>query len=155
MKFAVVQVRGVIGTSKKIKDSLKMLKLYRKNSCVILENNPVYIGMLNKLKDFITWGEINEETLFFLLKNRGRIVGNKLLTDDYLKGKLNLNIKDFAASLHSGKTNLKDIPGLKPYFRLCPPVMGYERAGIKKPYSMGGALGYRKNNINELIKRMI
>jgi large subunit ribosomal protein L30 len=34
-------------------------------------------------------------------------------------------------------------------------VKGFERGGIKKPFSMGGSLGYRKNKINELIRRMI
>ena len=41
------------------------------------------------------------------------------------------------------------------YYRLSPPVKGFERKGIKVPYSQGGALGDRGDDINNLIKRMI
>lgn len=40
-------------------------------------------------------------------------------------------------------------------FKLSPPKKGYGRKGIKKAYSVSGALGNRKDDINELIKRMI
>ena len=54
-----------------------------------------------------------------------------------------------------GKKELKDIPGLKRFFRLRPPEKGFERKGIKKTYAVGGVLGYRKDKINELIMRML
>ena len=60
-------------------------------------------------------------------------------------------VKDFMA----GKIELKNVPGLKPFFRLNPPVKGFDRKGIKVPFSLGGALGYRKEKINDLIKRMV
>jgi large subunit ribosomal protein L30 len=44
---------------------------------------------------------------------------------------------------------------LKGYFRLHPPRGGFERKGIKIPYGVGGALGNRKEKMNELIKRML
>lgn len=155
MKLAVVQVRGIIGTNKRIRDSLKMLNLCRKNSCVVVDGNPSYVGMLNLLKDFITWGEVDEETLYLLLEKRGRVAGNKMLTDEYLKENIKIGLKDFASSLFNGNLKMKDVPGLKSCFRLCPPVKGFERAGIKKPFSMGGALGYRKGDINDLVRRML
>jgi len=68
MKIAVVQIRGTVRTGSKIKDTLKLLRLTKKNSCVLLENNPVYLGMLVKLKDFVTWGEVNNETLKSLIE---------------------------------------------------------------------------------------
>ncbi|MCB9362438.1 uL30 family ribosomal protein [Candidatus Woesearchaeota archaeon] len=40
-------------------------------------------------------------------------------------------------------------------FQLAPPVKGFGRKGIKKPFNVGGGLGDRKEHINELIKRMI
>jgi large subunit ribosomal protein L30 len=40
-------------------------------------------------------------------------------------------------------------------FALAPPKHGFERKGIKMPYSIGGALGYRAEKINDLIKKMI
>ncbi|MBW2996086.1 uL30 family ribosomal protein [Candidatus Woesearchaeota archaeon] len=43
----------------------------------------------------------------------------------------------------------------KKFFRLHPPRKGFERKGIKLPFKVGGALGYRGNKINDLIKKMI
>ena len=40
-------------------------------------------------------------------------------------------------------------------FRLNSPRKGYGRKGIKVSFNEGGALGYRGNKINDLIKRMI
>jgi large subunit ribosomal protein L30 len=40
-------------------------------------------------------------------------------------------------------------------FALHPPKGGFERKGIKKPFMQGGALGYRADKINDLIKRML
>ncbi|MFT4312777.1 MAG: uL30 family ribosomal protein [Candidatus Woesearchaeota archaeon] len=40
-------------------------------------------------------------------------------------------------------------------YRLSPPVKGFERKGIKVPFTKGGALGQRGDKINDLIKRMI
>jgi large subunit ribosomal protein L30 len=38
---------------------------------------------------------------------------------------------------------------------LHPPRGGFERKGIKMPFSLGGALGNRKEKINDLLKRML
>lgn len=40
-------------------------------------------------------------------------------------------------------------------FALAPPRQGFERKGIKVPFTRGGALGYRGEKINDLIKKMI
>ncbi|HNR25150.1 MAG TPA: 50S ribosomal protein L30, partial [Methanobacteriaceae archaeon] len=43
--------------------------------------------------------------------------------------------------------------GLKPVFRLHPPRKGYK--DIKKAFNEGGTLGYRGEDINHLLKRMV
>ena len=131
MKIAAVQVRGAIGMNRKLKDTLKLLKLMRKNSCVILDDKPNYVGMLVKAKDYITWGEIDKETFTILFTKRARVAGNKALTDDYLKQHLKMDSKTFIEDFFGQKKKLDDIPGLKLYFRLSPPAKGFERCGIK------------------------
>ncbi len=42
---------------------MQMLGLKRKNNCVVLEKKPELEGMITKVKDLVTWGEVNEETL--------------------------------------------------------------------------------------------
>ena len=155
MKIAVIRLRGITGIKRDIKDTMNMLRLYNKNHCIIIDNSQNMIGMLRKIKDYVTWGEVDEKTFRELLLKRGRTIGKKNLTLDYLKEKTKLSIDEFVNEFFNLKKNFKDIPGLKPYFRLKPPVKGFERKGIKVPFSMGGALGYRKDKINDLILRML
>jgi len=154
-RIAVIQVRGGINIKRKVKDTLNLLRLYRKNSCVIINETLPYMGMLNSIKEFITWGEIDKDTFKLLVEKRGKLPGNQQITEEYVKKSINLDMDQFAEQFIAYKKEIKDIPGLKSFFRLKPPVHGFENKGTKKPYSMGGALGYRKNDINELIKRML
>ncbi len=154
--LAVIRIRGEINVTKKIKDTLEMLHLHKKHRAVVVPGNKSYMGMLSKVSPYCTFGEIDEATLVELLTKRGRLVGDKPLTDAFLNNaKKGLNIKNFASMLIEGTASMKDIEGLKQFFKLQPPRGGFERGGIKKPYSMHGALGYRSNTINKLLKRMI
>ena len=49
----------------------------------------------------------------------------------------------------------KDKKGRIKPFRLNPPRGGFERKGIKVSFNSGGALGYRGEKINSLIKKML
>lgn len=155
MKLAVVQIRGTIKVNKRVKDTLKYLGLIKKNSCVVLDNVPSVLGMLIKVKDYVAWGEIDNETLEVLLTKRGRLPGGVGLSSAYLKDKIKKDMKTFVLELNESKMKIKDVPGLKRYFRLTPPVGGFGNKGTKQPFSLGGALGYRGTKINDLIKRMV
>lgn len=69
-RIAVVLVRGLVGVEKGIKDTLYMLRLRRKNTCVVVEGTPSNLGMINKAKDYVTWGEINDAALKSLIEKR-------------------------------------------------------------------------------------
>lgn len=155
MKIAIVQVRGGIRVGRNAMDTLNTLKLRKKNSCIIVDNSPVILGMLNIIKDYVTWGEVSDEIIKELLIKRGKVVGDKPLTEEYLKQNAKVSFDELVKKFVECKIKLRDVPGLKPYFRLKPPIKGFERYGIKMPFSMGGALGYRKDRINDLVKRMI
>jgi len=139
-KLVVVLVRGTVNVTQPVKDTLKMLKLSRKNHCVVLENNSVNLGMINKVKDYITWGELDENTFKELMEKRGEEYKGRL--KDF-KEKFSYNFFEF-----NGKK-------YKPYFRLNPPRKGFGRKGIKMAFKVGGALGNRAEKINDLIKRML
>ncbi len=153
-KIAVVRVRGRIHIRGDIKSTLKLLNLNRVNHCVIIEDTPQNRGMINKVKDYVTWGEIDKETLTRMLEKRGRLPGNRRLDEMYMKKTSYKSIKKFADSFMKSDADIKSID-IKPVFRLRPPKTGYERGGVKKPFSVGGALGYRREEINNLLKRMI
>jgi len=149
--YAVVRIRGTMNIFSKIKDTMKLINIPKSNYCSLVKESQ--LGMLKKAKDYITWGEINKETLIALLKKRGRLIGDRLITEEYLSKK-KLTFEQLADKLMTGEIKLKDL-GIKPYFRLHPPKKGFERGGIKKPFNVGGALGYRGDKICTLIRKMI
>jgi len=154
-RTAVIRIRGRVHLKQEIEDTLRMMRLYKKNTCIIIKGTEAQIGMIQKTKDYITWGEIDEGTFKLLLEKRGKLAGNKRLTQEYLKEKTKMDYDTFTKEYFAFKKELRDIPGIKLFFRLCPPAQGFERKGIKKPYSLGGVLGYRKEKINDLLRKMI
>ena len=153
--IAVLRVRGEIGIRPQIKTTLDLMKLHRKHRLILLKNTPSNKGMIDKVKDYCTFGEVDQETIIKLLSERGRLPGNNLLTEKYVKDKTKLSLKDFSENFISWKSNLKDIEGLKKLFKLHPPTGGFERLGIKKPFTRGGVLGYRGKEMNKLVQKMI
>lgn len=125
-KTALIRIKGQTKLNKEIKDALNILGLHKKLTCVVINATPSLLGMVKKVKDCITYGEINEETLKLLKEKRGKKTKNK-----------------------DGKVVYKK------FFRLHPPRGGFERKGTKVPFKVGGALGDRKEKINDLIKRML
>jgi len=154
MVFAIIRVRGIVNVNPDIKRTLKLLRLTKVNHCTLLEENKVYKGMLQKVKDYTTWGEIDKEILPKLMESRGMIVGDKQITEEYIKSATSYNtFEKLSQAILDNKFKYKDIPDVKPLFRLSPPKKGYE--GIKRSFKNGGALGYRGKEINKLIGRMI
>ena len=154
MVFAVIRVRGIVNVNPDIKRTLELLRLTRVNHCTLLEENKVYKGMLQMVKDYATWGELDKETLPKLIKSRGMLVGDKQITEGYLKSATSYDsVEKLSQAILDNKFKYKEIPDVKPLFRLSPPKKGYE--GIKRSFRNGGALGYRGKEINKLIGRMI
>ena len=153
MAYAVIRVRGKPEVNGDVENTMKMLNLTRVNHCSIVPENDVTKGMLQKAKDFITWGEVDETTLAEMIKVRGRLSGDARITDSYLSENSEFKTVEMLAKAILGDYRIRDIEGAKPVFRLHPPKKGYE--GNKRSYRNGGALGYRGDAINELIRRML
>jgi large subunit ribosomal protein L30 len=153
-KLALIRLRSGIRARGEVRDTLAMLRLHRINHLVIVDDTPSYKGMIQKVKDYITWGEIDKETLAKLLRKRGRLIGNRPITDEYVQEKLGMTIDEFAEKVVNGEMKLRDLPNIKPVFRLHPPRGGL-KGSKKRSFREGGALGYRGEKINELIERML
>jgi len=137
--YAVIRIRGPSTVRDSVEDTMNMLNLTRANHCSIVPEDTTHKGMLNKASGFVTWGEINKETLEDLVEKRGRLPGDKRLE----KAKA----KSFSEKIMKGeKTEIKKI------FRLSPPSKGFRATRIGYPK---GDLGYRGEKINDLLKRMI
>ena len=154
MVFAAVRIRGIVNVKPDIKRTLQLFRLTKVNHCVLLEENASIKGMLQIAKDYITWGEIDKAILSELIGSRGKLEGDKELTEDYIKSATSYNnLEKLSQAIIDNKFKYKDIPNVKPIFRLSPPKKGYE--GIKKSFVNKGALGYRRKEINKLLERMI
>ena len=151
--YGIVQVRGVVNVRRDIKDTLKMLRLHHINHCVLVADTPENLGMIRKVKDYVAYGEVDQETVKTLLETRGRVIGDLPLTDEYIREHSTYSgITEFANALSSGNARLTDVPGVKPVLRLHPPRKGYKT--IKRTFPQGGALGYYGNEINALLYKM-
>lgn len=145
MKLAIIRIRGIRSIKPKIKKTLELLNLRKPNHCVIFDDTPYIKGMLNVVKDYVTFGQIGESELCTLLLKRGK-KGSKRLKECLKEDE----IISIAKKLIKGSKikDLKDV--LDPVFMLKPPSKGYK--SIKHHYPKG-ELGKRPS-ISSLIKRM-
>ena len=154
MAYAVIRVRGQPDVSYDIEYTMGLLGVNRVNHCAIVPENASTKRMLQKVKDYTTYGEINAETLAQLIRVRGRLSGDRMITDEYLAENSEFKtVEELAKAIIENDYRMKDVEAAKPVFRLHPPVKGYE--GNKRSYKNGGALGYRGEAINDLIARML
>lgn len=155
MTYLVIRVRSDRGVTKKIKDTMAMLNLTKVNHAVLIPKTAPYEGMLQKVKDYVTWGEVDADTVSTLISERGRMMGDRPVTDSEIKSSSeHSNIKSLSKAIATGEATTKDVEGMKPVFRLHPPRGSKGWGGIKRAYSVGGALGFRGDDISELAARM-
>lgn len=77
MKIAVIRITGEVGLRKDIIETLNRLRLRKKYGCMILEDpTKEQRGMVNKVKDFVAFGEINEDIYKKLVEKRKTKIKN-------------------------------------------------------------------------------
>jgi large subunit ribosomal protein L30 len=136
------------------RETLQMLHLPRNNYAALVDNRPAFLGMLRTAKDYVTYGEPARETVDLLIKSKGRLMGNKELTDDCAQKLGFKSLDDLVDAVYTGRTEYWKLKGVQPLFRLHPPSKGF-KGKIKRHYGAGGELGNRGAEINELLKRML
>lgn len=139
--YAAIRIRGPVNVHRDINDTIRMLNLTRINHCTLLPATPPVQGMLKKVQNFVTWGEIDRPVLELLISKRGRLPGNARLSQAEINGVIEKIEKEGVQAA-----------AIKPVFRLSPPSHGHKP--IKQMYPRG-ACGYRGAAINMLLKRMI
>lgn len=134
-----IRISGDVEISEKVKETLFRMRLRRKYSAVLLQDNEVTKNLIAATRNFIAFGTIDKATLTELIIKRGQPVAGKKMD---AKGAIE-NVE---------KKSLEDF-GIKPFFRLHPP-----RGGIDSKIHFGrkaGVLGDNKEAINELVRRML
>jgi large subunit ribosomal protein L30 len=155
--LVAIRLRGTSRVNPDLQKTFDSLKLKAKFNAILIYDSPSINGMLKKVKDHITWGEINSDVLTKLLTKRGRISDTGRI-DEVIKRKFpNFeSIEKLAIAITSGDINFNILwnKGLKPIFKLHPPKGGFKKT-IKRQYNDKGELGYRGSAINHLLERMI
>jgi large subunit ribosomal protein L30 len=140
--ICLIRISGDVNLRGEIRDTLYRLRMRRKYACVVVKPNKVNLGMIEKVKDKIAFGEITNETFEKLIVARGQLVDRKKSKPD---------AKKVVAGILEGK-DFEEF-NLKPFFRLHPPRGGIES---KKHFGVGhGVLGNQKDQINKLVDRML
>jgi large subunit ribosomal protein L30 len=71
--IAIIRIKGQVKIRGNAAETLRRLGLKTKYSCIVLEKpNAVELGMIEKVKDFVAFGEINSETFKKLVEARGK-----------------------------------------------------------------------------------
>jgi large subunit ribosomal protein L30 len=77
--IAVIRIKGDVGLDKEVRETLNRLRIRRKYACVVFEKpSKEQIGMIERVKDFVAFGEINQETYKELKEKRGKEVDGKM-----------------------------------------------------------------------------
>ncbi len=76
--IAAVKVRGNVDVPQPVKDTMTNLGLKKKNQLVVYDENDSISGMMNKAKDYITYGELSEEVVKALEEKHGEVTHGKV-----------------------------------------------------------------------------
>ncbi|MCK5624641.1 uL30 family ribosomal protein [Candidatus Pacearchaeota archaeon] len=73
----VIRITGEVGLRKEINETFNRLRLRKKYSCIVFENpTKEQLGMVNKVRDFVAFGEINPDTYKKLVEKRKTKIDN-------------------------------------------------------------------------------
>ena len=151
--YLVVRIKGQADVPYWAATTMTLLKLDKKYRATILPAKENTLGMLNKVKHYISWIGLDVDLAKDLLDKKGRKSGYKKITVEDLK-ELGFNsIDDLAAALTEGKATLSKLKPLKPWFALAPPRHGFKRS-TKKFYGQKGMLGLNAE-LGTIVRRMI
>lgn len=149
----VVRVRGTVSAMKEARETLELLRLTHTNHAIIIDSRPAYKGMLQRVNNYVTWGEPSKELVVAMLQKRGRFAGDKKLAENIEKTGYK-TIEELADAIVNCKVAYSKLPDIEARFKLHPPSKGY-KGQTKNNFKAGGEAGYRGEAINDLVKRMV
>ena len=141
--FLIVRMKGTVNVPYWADTTMDLLHLDKRFRATIIPEKDNTKGMLDKIKHYVSWQEIDVTTTKELLEKKARKEGYRKITADDV-AKLGFKSTDeLAKSIAEGTTTLSKLKPLKPWFALSPPIHGFKR-NTKKMYGEGGILGSHK-----------
>ena len=151
MSIGIVRVRGDADTPSDVDDTLDMLNLGQVNAFTVVPEDDTYTGMVQKVNDYVAYGQPDAATVAVLLEKRGETVEGGEVNDAFASDRGYDGVAELAEAVVEGETTLRE-EGVDPTVRLHPPRKGHD--GIKQSYKQGGVLGNHGDDIDELLRRM-
>jgi large subunit ribosomal protein L30 len=178
MVYLVVRMKGTVNVPRWANLTLESLHLDKKFRATIIPENEQSLGMLRKIKEWVSWSSVDDSFIREFIEKKGRISASRLVmattatgTTDAMgdsslsggsKGDIggngssksqNVDLDKVASTISQNQLYLSKIPGIKPWFALSPPKGGFRKKS-KRSYSQNGILGENKELIS-LVKRMM
>jgi large subunit ribosomal protein L7e len=147
--------------SDEIKTILTKLKLKKLFSAIVLRYDKETFMMINLIDSYITWGYVNKKLITQLVQKRAAFRGkdekiaelDNNIIETHL-GKFNvLCLEDIIYELSKCGKHFNDVMNFLEYFLLSPTEEIQSQVNI--PFYKGGQHGFRGDNINVLLKKMI
>ena len=151
--YLVVRIKGQADCPYWATTTMTLLKLDKKYRATILPAKENTLGMLNKVKHYVSWIELDAALAKELIDKKARKSGYKKITADDLKELGFASSDELAAALSDGKATLSKLKPLKPWFALAPPRYGFKRS-TKRLYGQKGVLGQNKD-LGTLVRNMM
>ena len=151
---AIVQLRGEVNITSRIRDTLKMLNLHHVNHCTLIPETDSYRGMIIKVHDYVAYGKPSLSVLEKIISRRAEpLEGDATIDDEWISKNTDYDsITHLTQAIISEETTLRS-QGLSPVLRLHPPRGGHR--GIKHPTKEGGQLGkHTTEEIDKLLNSM-
>ncbi len=151
--FLVVRMRGTVNVPHWARTTLNLLHLDKRFRATIIPSRENTQGMLDKIKHYVSWQQVDVPTIKELLEKKARKDGYKKITTEDIAKLGFKSIDDLAKSLVEGTALLSKLKPLKPWFALSPPRHGFKR-NTKRMYGEGGILGNHKELLVQVRKMM-
>ena len=151
--YLVVRIKGQADCPYWATTTMTLLKLDKKYRATILPAKENTLGMLNKVKHYVSWIELDAALAKELIDKKARKSGYQKITAEDLKELGFASSDELASALSEGKATLSKLKPLKPWFALAPPRYGFKRS-TKKLYGQKGVLGQNKE-LGNLVRNMM
>ncbi len=149
----VVRIKGQADCPYWATTTMKLLNLEKKYRATIVPSKDTTMGMLDKVKHYVSWHEVDVTMVKELLEKKARKSGYKKVNSEDIAAIGYKTIDELATSLVEGKIALSKLSPLKPWFALAPPRHGFKRS-TKKLYGQKGVLGKNKD-LSTIVRNMI
>jgi large subunit ribosomal protein L30 len=181
MVYLVVRMKGTVNVPYWARITLESLSLNKRFRATIIPENEQTLGMLRKIKEYVSWTSVDTEFIREFIEKRGRSSASRLLSTasstpdtasstpdtaatDNPDGQINNNntenkesqnvdLSKIVSIISQNELYLSKISGIKPWFALNPPKGGFKRKS-KRSYSQAGILGENKELVS-IVKRMM